>query len=198
MGDGIPKPASAFPKNFTADPPGTTLAAALAYAGRGWAVLPLLHNSKRPASRHGVKDATTDGARVLSWDARVGWASCNVAIRTGAESGGLFVADVDVKNGGPGLASLEKLQLPVTRTIVTPSGGMHLYFFYDPTVHSFSSGTNVLGPAVDTRANDAYVAAPPSIIDGRAYRVLHECEPAPLPPSIIERLHLRRVREAES
>ena len=40
------------------------LAAALAYAARGWAVLPVNHGGKDPLTAHGVKDATRDEAQI--------------------------------------------------------------------------------------------------------------------------------------
>jgi hypothetical protein len=41
------------------------LVSALAYAKRGWAVLPARPGEKRSANKHGFKDATTDKAAIV-------------------------------------------------------------------------------------------------------------------------------------
>src|SRR5262245_44815036 len=76
------------------------LAAALAYASRGWRVIPLHHvvngkcscskadcgsPGKHPRTQHGVKDGTTDASTIRGWWQT--WPSANVAICTGPESG---------------------------------------------------------------------------------------------------------------
>jgi hypothetical protein len=108
------------------------LVAVLGYAKRGWSVLPCRARDKRPATRHGVKDATTDKARIVSaWS---GNGEANVAIATGAASG-LIVLDVDPRNGGdPGLAELQRVHgpLPETLRVRTGGGGWHFYFTAPP------------------------------------------------------------------
>ena len=64
---------------------------ALAYATRGWPVLPCQPGRKTPATRHGVRDATTDPGQITAWFGRhPDW---NLAIATGAP--GPDVLDVD-------------------------------------------------------------------------------------------------------
>src|SRR5262245_39025334 len=81
----------------------TMLDAALDYAARGWAVLPLVPGGKIPSTAHGSKDATTDAVAIREW-----WTSRpddNVGIATGSISG-IAVLDVDTKNNKVGGASL--------------------------------------------------------------------------------------------
>jgi hypothetical protein len=51
----------------------------------------------------------------------------------------------------------------------TPSGGGHLYFRPPPGVEIRNSAGK-LGPGLDVRGVGGYVVAPPSVIDGKAYR----------------------------
>src|SRR5688572_14555156 len=87
------------------------LLAALSYAKRGWSVLPCQPRDKRPATRHGYKDATTDKATIVR-----AWASnseANVGIATGVVSG-IVTLDIDPRNGGDAnLAELERIHGPL-------------------------------------------------------------------------------------
>ena len=83
----------------------TTLRQALAFAARGWPVLPCQPGQKTPVTRHGVRDATTDPDQITAWFGRhPDW---NLAIATGAP--GPDVLDVDehgqAGNGYPAFAS---------------------------------------------------------------------------------------------
>src|SRR5215469_11221378 len=118
-------PATSPTMNLTPNP---LLAAALAYAARGWAVFPLQPGGKKPmAGSNGFKDATIDHAQIEAW-----WTKnpdANIGIATGAASG-ISVLDVDVKawENKHGNASLRGLTeqygaLPDTPVQVTWSGG---------------------------------------------------------------------------
>lgn len=158
------------------------LSAALDYARRGWAVLPL-HSAgpggcscrrrkcasagKHPRTRRGVKNATTDEETIRLWWYR--WPNANVGIATGKKSG-LVVLDVDPRHGGD--ESLRELfsgrgTIPKTPTVKTGGGGLHLYFEHP--------GERVKGrvgvmPGLDVRADGNYVVAPPSLhVCGEVY-----------------------------
>lgn len=158
------------------------LLAALQYAKRGWHVLPCRAKGKAPAAKHGVKDATAvPGELVRFWKRD---SSANVAIATGAVSG-LFVLDVDPRNGGDeSLDRLERLhgKLPATVEVETGGGGRHYYFSLPEGVDLSCS---VLADGLDLKGKGGYVVAPPSVHpSGRGYRWhvspdRHELAPVP-------------------
>jgi putative DNA primase/helicase len=141
------------------------LAAALAYAGRGWPVFPLHsilggrcscrracpHPAKHPIARHGLHDATTDEG-----------------VATGALSG-LVVIDIDPAKGGT--ESLTLLQflmgsLPETLTARTGGGGVHLVYVH-PGFELRNTAGRLPGvaeplPGLDLRGDGGYVVAAPS------------------------------------
>jgi hypothetical protein len=83
-----------------------------------------------------------------------------------------LVLDVDPPHGGE--ASLRQLvgehgPLPATRSVISGSGGTHLYFAHPGGTIRNSAGA--LGPGLDVRGDGGYVIAPPSIHpSGAAYR----------------------------
>ncbi len=159
----------------------TVLEAALAYASKGWLVLPL--KGKKPLTRHGVKDATSDPSRIRAWWQK--WPHANVGIATGAASG-IIVLDIDRRNGGfESLAQLErKFESPLLTAKIKTADGLHLYFKH-PGGH-IPCRSNFL-PGIDVKANGGYVVAVPSIHpDGPLYEVLYDpgCLADP-PPCIL-------------
>lgn len=147
--------------------------AALAYAARGWPVLPL-HSvesgrctcgkpncnrvAKHPRTPHGVKDATTDPKTIREWWAK--WPSANVGIALPA---GMIGLDVD---GEEGRASCEGMLLTPT---VHTGRGSHFYL-KAPEGVTARNGVG-LRPGIDLRAQGGYLVAPPSIHEtGAVYR----------------------------
>ena len=172
---------------------------AKADAARGWPVFPCI--GKKPATPHGVKDASLDIEKINAWFGN--GQTHNVGIATGAASG-LLVLDVDPRHGGD--VSLEALidehgDLPVTVQCETGGGGQHYYFLLPEGVE-IKNGANVLGPGLDIRSTGGYVIAPPSIHPdtGRPYAWEwsgdpEEVEVAPLPEWLLERLREAQTRE---
>ena len=142
---------------------------ALSYARRGWQVFPLIPGDKKPAVKGWPDKATTDEDQIRKWftGTRHG-----VGIATGPASG-LFVVDVDLKNGHRGDLSLDAMcealgDLPDTLTQVTASGGKHLLFRYPPG-RSLRNKAD-LYDGIDTRGAGGYiVAAPTTLKDGTCY-----------------------------
>jgi len=135
------------------------LKTARALAEKGMAVFPCLPRDKRPATPHGVKDATTDPIEIENW-----WQQdphFNVAIATGAVSG-VFVIDID---GADAEAELRKFEawhgeLPPTVESIT-ARGRHL-FFKCPEKPLRNSASKIAS-GIDVRATGGYVIAPPSV-----------------------------------
>lgn len=143
----------------------TMLDCAIRYANLGLAVFPLIPKDKRPLTKNGFKDATTDTKQIEQW-----WhqnPNANIGIATGAVSGGLFVIDCDVdeEKGKDGYHTFldwvddHYLYLQDTWQSITGRGGYHIMFKCD---HHVSTRANWL-PSVDVRADGGYIVAPPSI-----------------------------------
>jgi putative DNA primase/helicase len=144
----------------------------LNFASKGFKIFPCIQNGKKPLTSHGFKDASSDNKTITDW-----WTkhqSANIGLVTG-KAANLVVVDVDVKNNAGGIASLEILQDECgvfdTRTVTTPSGGMHYYFSYPQGVDIIKNRIN-LRPGIDIRADGGYVIAPGSIIDGNSYEFI--------------------------
>ncbi len=159
------------------------MAAALDLAAAGWEVFPLVENTKRPLTAHGVKDATTDADTIRAWWERN--PEANLGLAPGAD---LLVLDVDTKHGIDGHDTLTGLEfvhgeLPPTRTTETPSGGWHLYFKKPPELR-IKNRVNVRS-GLDVRTLGGYLVAPPSVIDGKPYRWLNDAPMADAPPWLV-------------
>jgi hypothetical protein len=146
---------------------GDTLREALAFAARGWPVLPCLPGQKIPATAHGYRDATTGERQITVWFAsHPDW---NLAIATGAP--GPDVLDVD--DHGPRRERVRRVRPAVQgrpagrrgQIRAHPSGGLHAYF-------TGSAQRNGHLPAhhLDFRSRGGYVLAPPSRVDGKPPR----------------------------
>ena len=141
------------------------LAYAIAYAGAGLKVLPLVPGGKAPHGvlvPHGFKDATTDRVQLETWWSQV--PDAGVGIVPG--SAGLLVVDVDIKAGATGLQTIASLQgrygeLPSTLTQRTPTGGYH-YVFRLSTPGRIVGNAHRLGPGIDVRSSAGYIAVEPS------------------------------------
>lgn len=150
---------------------------------------PKTFTAKSPYTAHGCHDATTDAGQVRAWWSR--WPKAAIGLRTGIESG-LFVIDVDVKNGAPGLGSWEALQkahgpIPQTRIARTVSGGWHYYFKHPGPGTVIRTDSNVPAPGIDVRGDrNGYVVAPPSIVETGAYVWEHNVPTAEAPDWLLE------------
>lgn len=138
--------------------------AAYRYAEQGWPVLPLTPREKRPLTRHGLKDASTDLTQVRAWWRA--WPNANVGIRTGVA---FDVLDLDGDTGFESLYDfLKGADYAHTGPIGVTSKGEHWLF----TVTGRGNGTHLI-PNVDFRGENGYIVAPPSIHpSGRRYHWL--------------------------
>jgi len=129
------------------------LRAQLGYADRGKLTFPC--EGKRPLTRRGFKDATTDPRMIHMWRSR--WPLSNIGMPTGERSG-VWVLDVDRPEA---LDELEARigRLPATARVRTPRGGLHLYFRHVGGVTNSPGG---LPAGIDVRGEGGYVLVPPS------------------------------------
>jgi hypothetical protein len=167
-------------KNFM-----STVDSALFLVEMGFKVFPISENTKFPLKgSNGFKDATDNAELVRMW-----WQygkNHNIGVATGkyGENEALIVVDVDCKNGGPGFASLEKLEsegrnFPRTLRQLTPSGGMHLIYKWHEAV--FQGRAGLLAPGIDIRSRGGYILMCDSRINGKDYEfdILASIETAP-------------------
>lgn len=129
------------------------------YVEYGWHLLPL--NGKKPLLAHGFKDASNEFAQILRW--REEFPGCNWGIATAAS--GLIVLDIDAQRDGyetwdflRELSGWPSIQTP---TVLTGSGGQHLYFNQNG-LH-VKSGNDLIGNGIDIKASSGYIVVPPSI-----------------------------------
>jgi putative DNA primase/helicase len=176
------------------DTPTQRCRAALAYAGRGWPVLPLhaldrlghctcrdgsgcTSPGKHPRTTHGLVDATVDGEQIRNWWRR--WPNSNVGVVTGPRSG-IIALDVDPRHGGDAaLAELEATLGTLPRTVEarTGSGGRHL-LFCSPEDREVRNSAGVLGTGIDVRGRGGFIVAPPSAhASGARYTWRAGCSP---------------------
>jgi putative DNA primase/helicase len=139
---------------------------AINYSKQGWAVFPC--TSKVPLTPNGFKDASNDPATVESLFAA--HPNANIGLVTGKISG-IFVVDIDIKNGAGGAESLIELEkrnglVPPTKESLTWSGGRHLFFKYPEEGVGCRTG---IRPGIDIRGDGGYIIAPPSVVNGRPY-----------------------------
>lgn len=149
--------------------------AARSLAGAGVPVFPCVVEGKRPLTRRGFLDASSDPGQVAAWWSRT--PNANIGIPTGAASG-VVVVDVDVHGPHDGRAAYQRatdagLVDGAGLLARTPTGGTHVYFPATPGKEQRSWQAADVG--VDFRGDGGYIIAPPSrrIIDGnvRLYEV---------------------------
>jgi hypothetical protein len=155
--------------------------AALAAAGCGWSVFPLVPGGKTPAIRDWERRATTDRRQIYRWWAA--GAENNIGLATGKS--GLVVVDLDSGPGDPPvqfagardgrdvlamLAAAAGAEVPTDTYTVTTPGGCHLYF-RAPDGVALRNTAGSIGWRIDSRANGGYVVAAGSVREQGMYRV---------------------------
>lgn len=133
--------------------------AALAYAAKGWPVLPLEPRSKRPLTDnklgliHGLKDASTRFSDIIKWWTK--YPDANIGLRTGVV---FDVLDLDGPQANAAIikaAPKYRHQGPVAST----GKGYHLFF----AVSGSKNHAGLLEAPIDFRGDNGYVVAPPSV-----------------------------------
>jgi len=172
---------------------------ALDMAARGFKVFPCEPNGKMPTSERFYERAANDTSRVHAmWSDPVTgepepW---NIGVLLGD---GCFVLDVDVKNGKRGDASLvslvDDLGLELnTATVVTPTGGKHLYYAIPPGTF-VGNPKNRLGDGIDVKGFHGYVLGPGSTIEGEEYRWEKETPMVSAPEWLVDTIRRAAPRD---
>ncbi|WP_406147376.1 bifunctional DNA primase/polymerase [Streptomyces sp. NBC_01012] len=192
------------------------LAHALSAAERGLPVFPL-SATKLPALRsphhgedppvhcrgacglpgHGVHDATTDPATVRALFAAAPRAT-GYGIACGREPHRLIGIDLDIDtaHGNDSVAALQHLALqhlftiPATVTVLTPSGGRHLWLT-GPSGVPVPNSAGRLAPGIDVRGAGGYLVGPGSVTTHGRYRLAPgtaHLAPAPCPRALLRLL----------
>lgn len=141
---------------------------------------------------HGVHDATSDPDEVRALFTAAPWAT-GYGIACGRRPLHLVGLDLDVKHGTDSLFGLKRLArehgfaVPETTTVLTPSGGRHLWLRapHDITVPN-SAGR--LAPGIDVRGHGGYLVGPGSATTCGTYRLAPGSltrRPAPVPPTLL-------------
>lgn len=170
--------------------PSPLLEAALALAEEGIRVFPLAARRKTPATKHGLKDATTDPDQIRRW-----WAAMPSA-NVGAATGDPFDAlDIDGPEGEATLSRLVDRFGPLPETTEQRTGrGRQVFFAADPRLRN-SAGR--IGLGIDVRAAGGYVVAAPSIHPtGARYTWTRRAGFAPWPEWLLE-AQLRETQESK-
>lgn len=184
------------------------LASALAYAQRGWRIVPLwplrqqggkwvcgcrsgekcgTSAGKHPRIKTGRDHAagSIDAAQITAWWTR--WPTAGIGIITGAGSG-IIVADLDSARGLAFLKGLVDKHGSLPPTAIARSGregvGAHLYFAVKGDCGRLGSYDGF-----DIRADGGFIVAPPSLhYSGNRYAWLEWREPAEAPAWLLDEL----------
>ena len=133
--------------------------AAIQYAKKGYPVFPIVPNEKRPITRTGFKEATTDIRKIEKW-----WRdspNANIGMPTGAPSG-ISAIDIDVdpvkeKDGLKEWGNIcrdENIEPYTTRANETPRGGRHELHKH---IQGVKNTTDKLANGIDTRGEGGYI-----------------------------------------
>ncbi|WP_414464388.1 AAA family ATPase [Hyphomicrobium sp. DY-1] len=162
--------------------------AALNLARQGLRIFKVKAGAKFPP----VQENHFETASALEGEILKRWSpedNSNPAVACGDQ---IVVLDIDVRDGLGGKAQLRdavtKLgQLPATYTVMTPTGGMHIYFKVPHPV----SGVKAFGDAIDVKTGNAYVLGEGAVTDKGEYVVALDAPIAELPQSWLG--HLKRA-----
>jgi len=154
---------------------------AVAYAQKGWWVMPLKKQSKEPCKflRHGYLDASGDLKTVKKW-----FKDPDLNIGLAIKQSSLVVLDFDKRNA----VSKQEWQnyyewcVKLNTHTVKTDDGYHFYFKADPALQFKGKLIN----GIDIK-HKGYVVLPPSIHpNGTQYTVINDVEPVQLPDGLMK------------
>ncbi|WP_327296548.1 bifunctional DNA primase/polymerase [Streptomyces sp. NBC_01197] len=144
---------------------------------------------------HGVHDATADPTAVHALFAAAPWAT-GYGIACGRPPHHLIGIDLDTKAETDSTAALQRLALkhlfaiPATVTVLTPSGGSHLWLTGPPD-RVVPNSVSRLAPGIDVRGAGGYLVGPGSLTAHGVYRLAPgaaHLAPAPCPRALLRLL----------
>ncbi|WP_329120204.1 bifunctional DNA primase/polymerase [Streptomyces sp. NBC_01465] len=156
---------------------------------------PVLCRGECGRTGHGVHDASTDPAVVRAMFAAAPWAT-GYGIACGRPPHHLIGIDLDTKSDTDSTAALRHLALqhlftiPETVTVLTPSGGRHLWLTGPPDTVVPNSASR-LAPGIDIRGAGGYLVGPGSLTVHGIYRLAPgtaHLAPAPVPHTLLRLL----------
>ncbi len=165
-------------EKITLSPDSPMVHFALDYAQRGWPVFPCKQSDKAPYIKGGLNSATTDPDVIAGWWQQ--WPRAMIGVPMGSRSG-VWAIDPDApkKEGDPDgrekWAELLRKQgnIPATHTEITPRGGQHILFAWDPVRPISNSPGALEGQSIDVRGEGGYVIMAPSVsASGQQYSVV--------------------------
>lgn len=168
-----------------------TRRAAMALARGGVPVFPCEPQGKRPATKHGMLDATTEIEQIDAWWRRM--PTANIGMPTGGPSG-IVVVDVDVHGSADGYRASEAARRAGLldgwqMQAVTPTGGMHIYF---PSSGEDQRSWQAARVGVDFRGDGGYIIVPPSQRTVEGQRAVYAVSSlSPVPGSDLDSVRLR-------
>lgn len=131
----------------------------------GFAVFPCVPKEKRPLTKNGCKDATTDTSKIAEWFEQR--PDANLAIACGAISRNLIVLDIDGECGKNSIGEIENKFGPIGPTPKVLTGNGEQLYFISPI--PFKNRVR-FAPGLDIRSDGGYVIAGPSIHpNGKTY-----------------------------
>lgn len=154
---------------------------AIAYAEKGWVVMPLRKQSKEPCKflRHGYLDASADLNTIKKW-----FQDPELNIGLAIKQSALVVLDFDKRNATNKQEWQNYFQWCIklnTHTVKTDDG-YHFYFKANPELQFKGK----LATGIDIK-HKGYVVLPPSIHpNGTQYSVMNDVEPIDLPDGLMK------------
>lgn len=143
----------------------STLEVALSFASLNVKVFPLKYNTKDGQIVHSwLKEASVDENVITNWFKDT---NNNLGICTG---NGLAVIDIDRKHSDAGMKWMEEniRKFPVTMVVQTPSGGLHIYYWVNKSIHN---KVRIIDE-VDIRGEHGYVVGAGSVVNGKSYKIV--------------------------
>lgn len=154
--------------------------AALRYAELGYAVFPCVPGAKKPLTKNGFLNASTDPVQIEQW-----WAK-HPRANVGIAAVGLAVIDIDgAGNPWPGDPDRSADLAGAGAVATTPRGGRH-HVFRRPAEKAWKCSQSRVARGIDVRTDGGYIVAAPSVALGKSYAWLPGLELDDPPTSLPE------------